>query len=53
MKDAESVQATQENEESSKKLKRDPGMVINCHRKSSETEEGQIKDNRRIRYIRD
>ena len=33
MKDVETVQATQENEESSKKMKRDPGMVINRHRK--------------------
>ena len=52
MKDAESVQATQENKESSRKMKRDPRMFINSHKKSSETEEGQIKDNRRIRYIR-
>ena len=53
MKDVETVQATQENEESSKKMKRDPGMLINRHKKTSETEEGQTKDNRRIRYIRD
>ena len=33
MKDAELVQATQEKEDSSKKMKRDPGMVINRHRK--------------------